>query len=158
MKIQIKHSLKTDTAAAFKLCTEQKNQESVYGRMPVQEPRVKREGRAPNVKLHITRKVPVNPPAALRKFVSGASEVAHTERWRADGDGYVADLQIEIKSVPVKVSGTKSLQPEKGGCRIEWNFDVTSGVPLLGGLIASFAGDEIRRSLEDEFKVLKASI
>jgi hypothetical protein len=48
----------------------------------------------------------------------------------------VADLQIEIKSVPVKVSGTKSLQPEKGGCRIEWNFDVTSGVPLLGGLIA----------------------
>jgi hypothetical protein len=158
MKIQIKHSLKTDTGAAFKLCTEQKNQESVYGRMPVQEPRVKREGRAPNVKLHITRKVPVNPPAALRKFVSGASEVSHIERWRADGDGYVADLQIEIRSVPVKVSGTKSLQPEKGGCRIEWNFDVTSGVPLLGGLIASFAGDEIRRSLEDEYKVLKASI
>jgi hypothetical protein len=158
MKIQVRHSLKADTAAAFKLCTEQKNQESVYGRMPVQDPKIKREGRAPNVKLHITRKVPVNPPAALRKFVSGASEVTHTERWRANGDGYVADLQIEIKSVPVKVSGTKSLQPEKGGCRIEWNFDVTSGVPLLGGLIASFAGDEIRRSLEDEYKVLKASI
>jgi hypothetical protein len=35
---------------------------------------------------------------------------------------------------------------------------VTSGLPLLGSLMASFAGEEIRRSLEDEYKVLKASI
>jgi len=158
VKIQVKHSLKTDTQAAFKLCTDQKSQESVYGRMPVQEPKIKREGRAPNVTLRITRKVPVNPPAAIRKFVTAANEVAHTERWRTAGQGYLADLQIDIKSVPVRISGTKSLQPEKGGCRVEWNFDVTSGVPLLGGVIASFAGGEIRKSLEDEYKVLKASI
>jgi hypothetical protein len=53
--------------------------------------------------------------------------------------------------------GTKSLQPEKGGCSVEWNFDVTSGIPLLGGIIASFAGEEINKNLEDEFKVLKSS-
>jgi hypothetical protein len=158
VKIQVKHSLKTDANAAFKLCTDQKSQESVYARMPVQDPKIKREGRAPNVKLHITRRVPINPPAALRKIVSGASEVSHVETWRADGDGFLADLKIDIKSVPVRISGTKSLQPEKGGCRVEWNFDVTSGVPLLGNLIASFAGEEIRKSLEDEYKVLKTSI
>ena len=104
------------------------------------------QGRAPNVTLKVTRKVPVNPPAALRKFVSAANEVAHTENWRAAGDGYLADLEIEIKSVPVRIRGTKGLQPDKKGCRIEWQFDVTSGVPLLGTLIASFAGEEIRKS------------
>ena len=29
---------------------------------------------------------------------------------------------------------------------------------LLGGLIASFAGDELKKNLEDEFKVLKSSV
>jgi hypothetical protein len=158
MKIQVRHALDAKVADAFKLCTDQKSQQSIYDRMGVQEPRVRREGRAPNVQLRITRKVPVNPPAALRKFVSGANEVAHTEHWRAAGDGYVADLEIEIRSVPVRIKGTKGLQPDRNGCRIEWQFDVTSGVPLLGGLIASFAGEEIKKSVEDEYRVLTATL
>ena len=56
----------------------------------------------------------------------------------------------------MKIVGTKTLQPEKGGCSVEWNFDITSGIPLVGGIIASFAGDEIKKNLEDEFKVLKS--
>ena len=158
MKIQVGHALNSKVADAFKVCTDQKSQQSIYDRMDVQEPRVQRQGRAPNVTLKVTRKVPVNPPAALRKFVSAANEVAHTESWRAAGDGYLADLEIEIKSVPVRIRGTKGLQPDKKGCRIEWQFDVTSGVPLLGTLIASFAGEEIRKSVEDEYRVLTATL
>ena len=30
------------------------------------------------------------------------------------------------------LAGTKAVRPEKGGCCVEWNFDVTSGIPLLG--------------------------
>ena len=33
MKVHVKHSLKTDVAAAFKLCTEQKSQEQVYAKL-----------------------------------------------------------------------------------------------------------------------------
>jgi hypothetical protein len=108
------------------------------------------------VKLKISRKEIANPPAAIRKLVPSTTEVSHTEDWAADGDGYSADIVIDIKGVPVKIAGTKSLQPEKGGCRVEWNFDVTSGIPLLGGIIASFAGGEIEQKLEQEFKVLKS--
>jgi hypothetical protein len=82
--------------------------------------------------------------------------VSHTEDWAADGDGYSADIAIDIKGVPVKISGTKSLQPEKGGCSVEWSFDVTSGIPLLGGIIASFAGSEVQQKLEREFGILKS--
>ena len=59
-------------------------------------------------------------------------------------------------TVPVKVAGTKSLTPEKGGCAVEWKFDVTCGIPLLGGVIASFVGSEMEQKLEREFKVLKS--
>mgnify|MGYP003444958049 FL=1 len=84
------------------------------------------------------------------------NEVSHTEDWGADGEGYRADIAIEIKGVPVKISGTKAVRPEKGGCCVEWNFDVTSGIPLLGGIIASFAGGEVEQKLEKEFKILKS--
>ena len=156
MNVHVKHSLKTDVASAFKLCTELKSQESIYAKLGGSDVKIKREGRAPNVKLRISRTEPANPPAAIRRIVPSTTEVSHTEDWYADGDGHSADIVVEIKGVPVKIAGTKTLQPEKGGCSVEWNFDVTSGVPLLGGIIASFAGSEIERKLENEFKILKS--
>ncbi len=156
MKVHVKHTLKTDVAAALKLCTELKSQEAIYAQLGGTDVRIKRDGRSPNVKLTISRKEVANPPAAIRKLVPSTNEVSHTEDWAADGDGYSADIAIEIKGVPVKISGTKSLQPEKGGCRVEWKFDVTSGIPLLGGIIASFAGSEVEQKLENEFKILKS--
>ena len=156
MKVHVKHSLKTDVAAAFKLCTEQKSQEQVYAKLGGSDLKIKREGRAPNVQLRISRKMPANPPAAIRRIVPSTNEVSHVEKWAANGDGHAADIVVEIKGVPVKIVGSKVLQPEKGGCSVEWNFDITSGIPLVGGIIASFAGDEIKKNLEDEFKVLKS--
>jgi len=156
MKIHVKHPLKTDVAGAFKLCTELKHQEQVYARLGGSDVKIKRDGRAPNVKLKISRKEDANPPAAIRKLVPATTEVSHTEDWAADGDGFAAKIVIDIKGVPVRISGTKALQPAKGGCTVEWNFDVTCGIPLLGGIVASFAGGEIEQKLEKEFRVLKS--
>jgi hypothetical protein len=155
MKVHVKRTLKTDVASALKLCTELKSQEQIYAQLGGTDVKIKRDGRSPNVKLKISRKEAANPPAAIRKLVPSVNEVSHTEDWAADGDGYSADIAIDIKGVPVKISGTKSLQPEKGGCSVEWNFDVTSGIPLLGGIIASFAGSEVQQKLEREFGILK---
>ena len=156
MKVHVKHTLKTDLASAFKLCTELKSQEQIYAQLGGTDVKIKREGRAPNVKLRISRKEVANPPAAIKKLVPSTNDVSHTEDWAEDGDGYSADIVTEIKGVPVKIVGTKSLHPEKGGCSVEWQFDVTSGIPLLGGIIASFAGGEVEQKLEKEFKVLKS--
>jgi hypothetical protein len=156
MKVHVKHSLKTDVASALKLCTEQRSQETIYAQLGGSDVKIKREGRSPNVTLRISRREPANPPAAIRRIVPSVNEVSHVEKWAADGDGHAADIVVEIKGVPVKISGTKSLQPAKGGCSVEWNFDVTSGIPLLGGVIASFAGAEIEQKLEREFAILKS--
>lgn len=156
MKVHVKHTLKTDVASAFKLCTELKSQEEIYAQLGGTDVKIKREGRAPNVKLRISRKEVANPPAAIRRLVPSTNDVSHTEDWAADGKGYSADIVTEIKGVPVKIVGTKALQPEKGGCSVEWNFDVTSGIPLLGGIIASFAGGEVEQKLEKEFGILKS--
>lgn len=158
MKIEVRHTLKTDVGSAFKLCTEQKAQEAVYAQLGGTDLKVRREGRAPNVKLRVSRRMPANPPAAIRKLVPATNDVSHVEDWGSDGDGYAADIVVDIKGVPVKIVGTKVLQPEKGGCSVAWRFDVSSGIPLLGGIIASFAGDELKKNLEDEYRVLKSSV
>jgi hypothetical protein len=156
MKVHVKHTLKTDVASAFKLCTEQKHQETIYAQLGGSNVKIKREGRAPNVKLTISRTEDANPPAAIRKLVPSESTVSHTEEWSADGDLHQADIVIDIKGVPVKISGTKSLRPDKKDCIVEWRFDVSCGIPLLGGVIASFVGSEMEQKLESEFKILKS--
>ena len=89
MKIQVRHTLKTDVGSAFKLCTDQKSQEQVYAKLGGSDLRVKREGRAPNVRLRISRRMPATPPAAIRKIVPATNDVAHSEDWAADGAGYL---------------------------------------------------------------------
>jgi hypothetical protein len=158
MKVHVKHTLKTDVATAFKLATEQKHQEAIYAELGGSDVKIKREGRAPNVTLRISRKEPSNPPAAIRRLVSSVNEVHHTEDWTADGKGHSAEIAVDIKGTPVKITGSKSLQPEKGGCAIEWNFEVSCGIPLLGGMMASFAGGELEQKLEREFRILKSMI
>lgn len=156
MKVHVKHSLKANITDAFRLCTEQKSQEAIYAELGGTDVRIKREGRAPNVKLHVSRNEPANPPSAIRRLVPSTSVVSHSEDWAADGKGFAADIAVEIKGVPVKIAGTKTLKPGKGGCTVEWDFEVTSGIPLLGGILASFAGSELEKKVEKEFTVLKS--
>jgi hypothetical protein len=158
MRVHVRHPLKTDTASAFKACTELKSLEATYDALSGRDVRIKREGRAPNLRIGVARKMPASPPAALRRLVPAMNDVSHTEDWRADGDGHVADIAVEIKGVPVKIRGTKAVRPEKGGCAIEWEFEVTSGIPLLGGLIATFAGEQLKDNLEDEYRILKSKL
>jgi hypothetical protein len=127
----------------------------VYAKLAGSNVKIKREGKSPNARLRISRTMPANPPAAIKRLVPATNEVSHTEAWRSDGDGHIADISVEIKGVPVKIIGTKALLPEKGGCSVEWKFDVTSGLPLVGGIIASFAGAELEKNLSDEYRVLK---
>ena len=55
MKVHVKHTIKSDVASVFKLCTEQKHQESIYSQLGGTEIKIKREGRAPSVKLSVSR-------------------------------------------------------------------------------------------------------
>jgi hypothetical protein len=158
MKVHVKHALKTDVASALRLCTDQKSQQALYARLRGSNVTIKREGKAPNVRLRVSRTMPATPPAAIKRLVPATNEVSHSETWRAEGKGYVADVAVEIKGVPVRIAGTKALRPEKGGCSVEWTFNVTSGLPLVGSVIASFAGAELERNLQDEYKVLEASV
>lgn len=155
MDIRVKQPLKTDLESALKLCTDSKVLEDTYAQLGGTEVKIKREGRVPNVKIRISRRMPAEAPAAIKRFVPAVNDVSHTEVWRREGDYHVADIVVEIKGVPVKIAGTKALIPDKKTCAVEWHFDVTSGVPLVGRLLAGFAAEQLKGNLEDEAAILK---
>jgi Protein of unknown function (DUF2505) len=158
MQVHVKHTLKHDLSEAFEACTGKDTLESTYEQLGGENIRIKRSGRAPKVSLAITRRMPANAPAAIRRFVPEMNEVSHTEEWAHEGKGYQADIVVEIKGVPVHIAGTKALRPDKAGCVIEWNFEVTSKVLLVGGLLASFAAEQLKDMLEHEFRILKKDL
>ena len=43
MKVHVKHTIKSDVASVFKLCTDQKNQESIYSQLGGTDIKIKRE-------------------------------------------------------------------------------------------------------------------
>ena len=95
MKVHVKHALKTDVASALRLCTDQKSQQALYARLRGSNVTIKREGKAPNVRLRVSRTMPATPPAAIKRLVPATNEVSHSETWRAEGKGYVADIAVE---------------------------------------------------------------
>ncbi|HSN70861.1 MAG TPA: DUF2505 domain-containing protein [Steroidobacteraceae bacterium] len=155
MDVRVKQALKADLETAFKVCTESKSLEETYAELGGTDVRIKREGRAPNVKIRVARKMPADAPAAIKRFVPAVNDVSHTEQWRREGDYHVADIEVEIKGVPVKISGTKALIPNKQACAVEWHFTVTSGVPIVGRVLAGFAAEQLQGQLEDEAAILK---
>jgi len=158
MEVHVKKPLKCDLAAAFKLCTDQKSLESTYDQLGGEDIRIKREGRAPNLKIAVQRRMPANPPAAIRMLVPSMNDVQHTEKWRSEDGRYEADIVVNIKGVPVDIAGTKALYAEKGGSVVEWRFDVTSKVMFVGSILAAFGGEQLKGNLEDEYAVLKKSV
>ncbi len=134
MKIQVKHSLKTDVGSAFKLCTEQKSQEAVYAKLPGIDVKIKREGRAPNVKLRISRKMPANPPAAIKRLVPCDQRgLAH----RGLGGGRRRLCGRHRRRDQGRAGQDRRHQDPAAGKRRQLGrsgtFDITSGIPLLGG-------------------------
>lgn len=158
MEVHVRKSMKCDLAALHKLCTDQKSLEATYDQLGGEAIRIKREGRSPNLRIAVSRRMPANPPAAIRRLVPAMNDVHHTEKWRAEDGGHVADIEVTIKGVPLNISGTKTLHAEKGGAVVEWRFDVTSKVLLVGGILAAFGAEQLRQNLEDEAAVLRKSV
>ena len=156
MKVHVKHTIKSDVATVFKLCTEQKHQESIYSQLGGTELKVKREGRAPNVKLRISRKeagesAGRHPQDRSQRERGEPHRGLDRGRRRARGGHRHRHQRRAGEDRRHQVAHARERR-----LRVAWNFDVTCGIPLLGGVIASFVGSEIEQKLEREFKVLKA--
>jgi hypothetical protein len=81
------------------------------------------------------RNVAVDVPGALKKLLSPTNTVTQTDEWEAPVDGVRhGTWKVEIKGVPISLSGAMELAAADGGGSVETiTGRIKASVPLLGG-------------------------
>ncbi|NKX50875.1 DUF2505 domain-containing protein [Arthrobacter deserti] len=100
--------------------------------------------------LTVVRKLPTTRlPEIARKLVGESLTVTQTERWQAPAaDGSrTADVEIKVAGAPVDAKAVQKLVAEGSPTRVDLEGEVNSGIPFLGGKIASAAEPMLAKAL-----------
>jgi hypothetical protein len=85
-------------------------------------------------------------PAVVTQFHRGDLGLVREETWSPIRDGQAtASISLVIVDAPATLSGTAVLAPAKsgGGSRLEFKATVQVNVPLVGGKIENFIGNQL---------------
>ena len=102
----------------------------------------------------VDRTVPADVPDMMKKFVGETIGVKQTEDWgapAADGSR-TADLLLEIKGQPAKLTGTITLQPNGDGCHELVEGDLAVSIPFFGKKIEPEIAKGIKAAIRAEEK------
>ena len=112
-----------------------------------------------NKKVIIKRIVPADVPKALKKFMQPSNRVNQTELWKfIEPNTYKCNLEIDIVGVPVDIRGSILIIGDEQQCTVQSLTEVSSGVPILGKLIAKFIADETEKTIEEEIDYIDSQI
>ncbi|MCL6271738.1 DUF2505 domain-containing protein [Sansalvadorimonas sp. 2012CJ34-2] len=94
-------------------------------------------------------------PAALRKFLGEYNRVRQRESWVSQDDGSrLCTMRVDIDGVPVKVQGEMLLCPTGDGCVNHVTMEISSSIPLVGKVAASFVAENIEHQMEAEYQYI----
>lgn len=104
------------------------------------------------VSFVVEREVPSSMPDLAKKILGQTNHMVQKENWRADGQGYAAEMRIESPGKPLGITGDMRIVPVGDG-ESDWtvNFEVKASVPLVGGKIEKMVEKETMETLPKEF-------
>ena len=106
----------------------------------------------------MSREVPVDAPAVLKKFLGEWSLVTQEEHWTGSAaKGYTGELKITLKGVPVTVTGKLFLSGNTNGCINDVTMTFEGGLPLVGKKLAEFVGSTAVTQMQKEYEFIRNS-
>lgn len=101
------------------------------------------------------REVASQAPGMLKKFLGEWNTLVQSESWQGDKKGFANELEIESPGVPVSIEGTMKLQPSAGGCVNKLSFEIDCSIPFVGGKLAEFIANDMKKALAAEYRFIK---
>jgi hypothetical protein len=90
-------------------------------------------------------------PALVSQFHRGDLAIQREERWAPVIDGTAnAVITANIAGAPVSVTGRGELTPSGSGARLAFHAEVAVRVPLVGGKLENFIGNQLIELLKAE--------
>jgi uncharacterized protein YndB with AHSA1/START domain len=86
-------------------------------------------------------------PGAVRSLLKGDLVVEREERWRPDGEGYLATGRATISGVPGEIRSRTRLT---GGTEQVVVAEVQVGIPLIGGKLEGAIAEQVGKLLAAE--------
>ena len=101
-------------------------------------------------RIKVERKVPLNAPGMIKKFIPAEATVVSEEKWnRAKKTGSV---KVEPAGVPVEIRCTARFADDAQGCTVIYAFEVNARVPLVGGALEKFIASDMESKFAEEAK------
>ncbi len=112
------------------------------------------------VRITLEREIQSDAPGPLKKFVPEWSPSVQKESWKVQPGGpYLGKASVEIEGVPVSArSRMKLAAGENGGSVMLIETEFKSSVPVVGGKLASFAGETAKETLKAEYAFTKKRV
>lgn len=94
-----------------------------------------------------------NVPAFARRFMGKTYQLVQEFIWtKTDSQPYRARYRFALGNVPVDVSGVIELDEHDKKARQHICVQVNSNLPLIGGKIASLAGEKVDKGLDSDYR------
>lgn len=86
-------------------------------------------------------------PSFVKKFAGAHTKVIQEEEWSSPT---AATVTVTLPGKPGRVSGTVEITERAGGVDEIVALDISTSIPLIGGRIESFIGEELEAALAAE--------
>jgi len=151
MKFDIKARYPAPTAVVLKMFMDKDFHQRKLGVLGIAKSRVlEHAASGDDFRIKIERKVPLNAPGVVKKFVPAEATVVSEEKWnRASKTGQVS---VQPAGVPVEITCKARFADDAQGCQITYAFDVTAKVPFVGGALEKFIAADMETKFADEAK------
>jgi hypothetical protein len=97
-------------------------------------------------------------PSVIRSFLPGPPVIERTERWRTDGAGYLADLDVSVSGAPARMTGTMELRPDGAGSIYTVTAQATVSVPLFGAKVEQMIVEQVQGILRREEEFFRSAV
>ena len=106
-----------------------------------------------SIRVESKRVVDVDLPGFAKKFLTPTNTMHQTDQWNEADDGsWSGEFTVEVDGAPIQMSGTLALEAGDGTCTQVVAITMNVKVPLVGGRIADWAGqNDVPRTLDAEF-------
>lgn len=145
MKFDDKHTFNKPAATVMKMFSDRAYFERKYKELAVEDLEIlecEKSGSKFRIKSRFKVKNDAPLPDFAKKFLGEKNVVTQQDTW--DTGSMTGRLDIEIKGAPVKVSAEMTLKNEGAGSANNLKWNVSCGIPLLGGKLESMVADDIK--------------
>jgi hypothetical protein len=143
MELQTEYRFEADTDAVFAMFTDpeyqrQKQVDAGHSDVEILECGPAQDGTT--VRIVSRRTVAVDVPGVLKRVLSPTNTVTQTDEWSPEQEGARAGVwHVDIKGIPIRLSGTMLLEADEGGSVETIAGTVKASVPLVGGKLEKLA-------------------